>query len=296
MLNYESTRIQTGLYFGEAPRWHDGRLWYSDFYRQGVFSIDAGGGNERRELTVDQQPSGLGWLPDGSLLVVSMIDQRVLRFADGELREHCDMSAYCTFWANDMVVGESGVAYAGNFGFDLDTFLRDSRVEGAVVDPPATTNLVVMDPSGNVIQTVDDMSFPNGSVITPDGATLIVAETVVYRLTAFDVAANGTLSNRRLYAQLDFVAADGICLDEEGQVWVANPLTNGCVRVREGGEITATATATQNVFACMLGGDDRRTLYLVTAPTSSRFEIAEQSEGLGAIESVRVEVAGAGRP
>ena len=291
---YEAVTIHEGLAFGEAPRWHDGRLWFSDFYRHGVFSIAPDGSGERREVTVEAQPSGLGWLPDGSLLVVSMTDHKVLRCEGENTSEYADISEYCGFWANDMVVSASGVAYVGNFGFDLDVTLRDVGVEGMLASPPPATHVVVLAPGGSVLQVVDGMEFPNGSVITDDGRTLIVAETMPFRLTAFDVAADGTLSGRRVFAQLDFVPADGICLDADGQVWVANALAPECIRVREGGEITARVTTSQTSFACMLGGKDRRDLYVITAPNSSRFEIADAR--LGKIERATVSVPGAGRP
>ncbi len=296
MSDYQTTVIREGLLFGEAPRWHDGRLWYSDFFRHGVFSINADGSDERREVTVDTQPSGLGWLADGSLLIVSMTTQTVLRYADGTLSDYADMSEYCTFWANDMVVSATGVAYVGNFGFDLDQFLRDLGTGEPSDHPPTPTNLVVIGATGSLLQAVPEMHFPNGSVITPDGTTLIVAETMANRLSAFDIAPDGTLSARRTFAQLDGVAADGICLDDEGQVWVANPLTNECVRVRDGGEITARVHTTQNSYACMLGGTSGTTLFVMTAPTSSRFEIDETSTPHGCVEVAQVAVAGAGRP
>jgi sugar lactone lactonase YvrE len=294
MTTYDATIVREGLGFGEAPRWHEGRLWYSDFYRQGVFSIAPDGSDERRELTLETQPSGLGWMPDGSLLVVSMVDQRVLRLVDGELRLHADIAEHCGFWANDMAVSASGVAYVGNFGFDLDVLLRERGVEGLLADPPPTTNVVVIAPDGSIIQVVGEFGFPNGTVITPDGATIIIAETMPFRLTAFDVAADGTLHNRRTFAQLDFVPADGICLDAEGQVWVANPLADEVIRVREGGEVTARVVTSQHTFACMLGGDDRRTLYVMTSPTSDRFELEGTTPAR--IEAARVDVAGAGLP
>lgn len=286
--------IREGLSFGEGPRWHGGRLWYSDFYRHGVFSIDAHGHDERLEHTVANQPSGLGWLSNGDLLCVSATDHRVLRFSNGEETTFADISAHCGFWANDMVVSSHDFSYVGNFGFDLDTLLREVGPEGLLSSPPPTTNLVVLDPGGNVIQVVPDMAFPNGSVITPDGSTLIVGETMAFRLSAFDIHSDGTLSNRRVWAQLDFVATDGMCLDAEGQIWLANALTNRCLRVKEGGEITVEVTTTQTAFACMLGGEERTTLYVMTAPTSDRFKIAGQT--LGRIEAANVSVAGAGLP
>jgi len=290
---YTSHVIREGLAFGEGPRWHEGRLWFSDFYRHGVFSIAPDGSDERLEHAVPTQPSGLGWMANGDLLCVSATDHRVLRFSDGVASTFADISEYCGFWANDMVVSPSGFSYVGNFGFDLDTLLAEQGVEGLLSSAPST-NLVVLDPDGDVIQVVADMAFPNGSVITPDGATLIVGETMAFRLTAFDIGGDGTLSNRRVWAQLDFVATDGMCLDADGQIWVANALANQCLRVREGGEITAEVTTTQTSFACMLGGDDGTTLYIMTAPSSDRFKIADVTDGR--IEYAVVSAPRAGTP
>jgi sugar lactone lactonase YvrE len=252
------------------------------------------GSDETLEYEVANQPSGLGWLPDGDLLCVSAIDQKVLRFHGSEVTTFADISEYCTFWANDMIVSPTGFSYVGNFGFDLDALLVELGVEQFLATVHPTTNLVVLDPSGQVVQVVPDLAFPNGTVITPDGATLIIGETMGSRLTAFDVASDGTLSNRRVWAQFEFVASDGMCLDAEGQIWFANALTNQCVRVKEGGEITATVTTTQNAYACMLAGDDRTNLYVMTAPTSDRYKIADVLRGR--IEMVSVPVPGAGTP
>ncbi len=294
MENYESTVVREGLSFGEGPRWHDGRLWYSDFYRHGVFSMAGDGADERLEHEVAGQPSGLGWTTGGDLLCVSMVDHRVLRISKGVASTFAEIGEYCGFWANDMVVSATGYAYVGNFGFDLDTMLAEIGVEGLLASPPPTTNLVVLNPDGEVIQVIPDMAFPNGSVITPDGATLIVGESMASRLSAFSVSADGTLSDRRVWAHLDFVAPDGMCLDADGHVWLANALSNQCLRVKAGGAITGTVTTTQNAYACMLGGEDRRTLYVMTAPTSDRFNIADFT--LGKIEVVHVNTPGAGRP
>jgi sugar lactone lactonase YvrE len=294
MENYQARTLREGLSFGEGPRWRDGRLWYSDFYRFAIFSTDPEGREERLEHEVPGQPSGLGWLPDGDLLCVSMTDHRVLRVRNGKESLHCDISPYCGFWANDMVVSASGVAYVGNFGFDLDVMLRDVGAESMMASPPPTTNLVVLSPEGDVLQVVPDMAFPNGSVITPDGKTLIVGETMTFRLSAFDIGPNGTLTNRRVWAQLDFVATDGMCLDAQGQIWLANALTNKCLRVKEGGEITGEIETSQTAFACMLGGADRQTLYVLTSPSSDRFKIATSSAGK--IEAAEVAVPGAGLP
>jgi sugar lactone lactonase YvrE len=291
---YTALVVRGGLGFGEAPRWHEGRLWYSDFYRGAIFSMAADGSDECLEHEVASQPSGLGWLPDGDLLCVSMIDQRVVRFSGSKSSTFADISEYCTFWANDMTVSSSGYSYVGNFGFDLDTRLKELGVEAFLATPPPSTNLVVLDPGGHVIQVVPDMDFPNGAVITPDGSTLIIGETMASRLTAFDINDDGTLSNRRVWAQFDFVATDGMCLDAQGQIWLANAVSKTCLRVKEGGDVTGTVTCTQNAYACMLGGEDRRNLYVMTAPTSDRFHIADVTRGR--IEMVRVETPGAGLP
>jgi sugar lactone lactonase YvrE len=252
------------------------------------------GSDEVLEHEVVTQPSGLGWLPNGDLVSVSMIDQRVLRFSGKETSTFADISAHCTFWANDMAVSSKGYCYVGNFGFDLDTRLKELGVEAFLATPPPSTNLVVLDVHGDVVQVVPDMHFPNGTVITPDGSTLIVGETMAYRLSAFDINDDGTLSNRRVWAQFEFVATDGMCLDAEGQIWLANAISKTCVRVKEGGEVTGTVHCTQNAFACMLGGEDRRNLYVMTAPTSDRFNIADVTRGR--IEMVRVDTPGAGLP
>jgi sugar lactone lactonase YvrE len=294
MEQFTATVIATGVGFGEAPRWHEGRLWFSDFYRHGIFSIAADGRDERLEHAVPTQPSGLDWDRDGALTFVSMTDHQLRRLAHGEESLVADLTPYCGFWANDMAMNEHGVAYVGNFGFDLDTLLHEKGVEGLLADPPPTTNMVVVAPSGAILQVVPDLAFPNGTVITPDGRTLIVGETMAFRLTAFDIAADGTLSNRRVWAQMDFVATDGMCLDDEGQIWLANALTNEVRRVAEGGACTATVTTSQTAFACMLGGEDDRELFIMTAPSSDRFQIADRRDG--AIEKVTVSARRAGRP
>ena len=294
MKTYDATIIREGLAYGEGPRWHEGRLWYSDFYRHGVFSMEGDGSDERLEVEVPGQPSGLGWTPDGDLLCVSGVDQRILRVHDGVATTFCDISEYCEFWANEMVVSSTGHCYVGSFGFDLDQTLLDIGVEGLLASPPPTTNLVVVSPQGEVIQSIPDIAFPNGSLISPDGTTLFVNETLAYRISAFTINDDGTLRDRRVWAQLEFVATDGSCLDADGEIWVANAIAPQCLRVKEGGEVTGVVNTTQNAFACMLGGEDRRTLYVMTAPNSSRFEIADVR--LAKVESVRVDVGGAGLP
>jgi sugar lactone lactonase YvrE len=292
MEHYVTRVLREGLAFGEGPRWHEGRLWYSDFYRHGIYSLDEAGTDEKLEHVVPGQPSGLGWTTNGDLLCVSMTDHRVLRFHDRTETLFADLSPYCGFWANDMVVSANDVSYVGNFGFDLDVMLRDVGVEGMLASPPPTTSLVVLSSEGAILQVVPDLAFPNGAVITPDGTTLIVGETMTFRLTAFDIEADGTLSNRRVWAQLDFVATDGMSLDAEGEIWLANALTNQCLRVREGGQITGVVETTQTAFACALGGANRSTLFVMCAPTSDRFKITDTT--LGTIEVIDVRVPGAG--
>jgi len=284
--------IAEGLYFGEGPRWHEGRLWFSDFYDHAIKSL-APDGEVCIEHTINDQPSGLGWLPDGRLLVVSMKQMQVLREdADGFV-VHADLSSLARFMCNDMVVDGQGRAWVGNFGFDLDTEIRSRGAEAVLASVP-TTNLVRVEPDGSVHLASPDMAFPNGTVVTPDGAALIIAETLGMRLTAFDISGDGTLGNRRVWAPLEGIAPDGICLDADGNIWVANALAPECVLVAEGGEILRRVETTRNCYACMLGGSDGRTLYAVTA-SGSDHQVATR-ERSGRIESVVVESAAAGWP
>jgi sugar lactone lactonase YvrE len=272
-----------GIYFGEGPRWHDGRLWFSDFYGHCVHAVTADGRDEVM-LRIDGLPSGLGWLPDGRLLVVSMLDHLVLRQDhDGTVAVHADLSAYSRHRSNDMLVDGWGRAYVGNFGFDLEA------------PPPQdlTTSLSRVDPDGSVSEAAGALLFPNGMALTPDGRTLIVAETVGARLTAFDVGPDGTLSERRVWADLG-IFPDGICLDAEGAIWAAAAAEPRCVRIREGGEIVAEVRTSQNCYACMLGDPDRRTLYAMTAPDSAAGPAA--AEPRGRVERARVSIPGAGLP
>jgi len=280
----------SGLFFGECPRWHDGRLWYSDFFDHAVFSVSPDG--ERRvEVDFDGEPAGLGWLPDGRLLINSRLDRVILRREpDGSLVHHGDLTPWATWHANDMVVASNGQAYAGNFGFDLDG-LYDGTVDASVVGP---ASLVRVDPDGSSCEAAADIAFPNGTVITEDGRTLIIAESAAAKLTAFDRADDGTLGNRREWAALGSVAPDGICLCEDGTIWVSNAYAPECVRVAEGGEVHQRVVTSMNCYACMLGDDDRRTLYMITAPVSHAS--VARAERKGAIEKVRTTVPGAGLP
>src|SRR6266849_3318361 len=279
-----STRVLLdGILFPEGPRWHAGKLWFSDMHAHRVMTVDLAGRAET-VVEVPNQPSGLGWLPDGRLLVVSMTDRRLLRLEGGGLVVHADLSGLATFHCNDMVVDAAGRAYVGNFGYDYEA--------GQAFRPAV---LALVHPDGRVEPAADDLAFPNGTVITQDGGTLIVAETFAHRLTAFTIAPGGGLAGRRTWASLDEqVYPDGICLDAEGAVWVASPLTNEAIRVREGGAVTDRVAADRHVIACMLGGVDRRTLFVLAATAIPRAEARAQRRAR--ILATTVDVPGAGSP
>jgi sugar lactone lactonase YvrE len=293
------TTFVTGFDYLEAPRWHDGRLWVSDFYQHKVVAIDMAGRVETI-AEVPQQPSGLGWLPDGRLLIVSMRDQKILRREpDGTLAVHADLSGIAGGPLNDMVVDVEGRAYVGNFGFDL--------MGGA---PMEVARLAVVTPDGQVSVAAEELYFPNGAMITPDGRTLIVNETFCNRISCFDIQAGGKLGPRRDWAVFGpmpdsrdiaallpqaKVAPDGAALDAEGAVWVADAIGNRVLRVEKGGRVLAeVSTGDQGVFACALGGPDRQTLFLCVAPDFAE-HLRAGARG-AAIWSMRVQVPGAGLP
>ncbi len=270
-----------GLDFGEAPRWHDDRLWLSDFFQRQVLSFGQQG-DRRVEVQLDDQPSGLGWLPSGELLVVAMAARQVRRI-DGQGRSHlhADLSTLATGDCNDMVVDGNGNAYVGNFG----------RHDAAGI---RIADLVLVRRDGSAEVVARELMFPNGSVITADGTTLIVGESMGARYTAFTICDDGALTNRRVWAEVAGKAPDGCVLDAEGAIWMADAFGAGCVRVTEGGAIVDTVVASQPVFACTLGGADRRTLYLATAPGHG--EERNAGKGLGRIEITTVDVPGVGFP
>ena len=274
------------LVFPEGPRWveDDGRLWFSDMHAREVVAVSPDG--ERETIVeVPNRPSGLGFLPDGRLLVVSMTDRRLLRLDPDGLTEVADLTPHAPWHCNDMVVDARGNAYIGNFGFDT------APGSGA---EPRTTTIVFVSPDGGASVAADGLSFPNGTVIAPDGKTLIVGESRGRRLTAFDVAEDGALSNRRVWADIG-EPPDGICLDAEGCIWVAVPTNPGALlRVAEGGEILERIPVPdRGVYACMLGGPGRRTLFSLEASTSNPQPGDERS---GRIRAFEVEVGGAGLP
>lgn len=279
------TTLATGGGFFEGPRWHDGRWWVSDFYRHAVLAV-APDGTTEQVMTVEAQPSGLGWLPDGSLLVVSMKDHRVLRRApDGTVTVHADIGEHCGGPANDMVVADDGRAWVGNFGFDL-----------MAGEQARTAALVGIAPDGAVSVAADDLRFPNGSVITADGTTLVVGETTGGRYTAFTITPEGLLTDRRVWATVEGVAPDGCTLDAEGHIWAADALGNRLVRVAADRGVVDEIAAPDGlgVYACMLGGDDGRTLLACCAPDFLEHNRAAAREAV--LVTTTVDVPHAGLP
>lgn len=284
----ELTELVDGIDFGEGPRWHDGRLWYSDFYQHEIRAVDTNGNQEvmvGADRLGDRRPSGLGWLPDGSLLIVSMAEQELLRLEnDGSLSSYADLSSVATGYCNDMVVDEAGRAYVGNFGFDLEA--GEELV-------PASMALVQAD--GSVSAAADGLLFPNGTVITPDGSTLIVGQTFGSDYQAFDIdPSDGSLSNRRTWATIEGTAPDGCALDADGAIWFADATGKKVVRVAEGGEVLQTLDVGQPTFACMLGGDDGKTLFILSSDGASPTDCA--GTATGKIRTVVVDSPAAGRP
>lgn len=299
MSGNQISELVNGFTYLEGPRWHEGRLWFVDFY---TFTVNAlnDDGTVEQVAVVDQQPSGLGWLPDGRLLIVSMKDQKILRQeSDGSLVEHADISAHCNGYGNDMVVAENGQAYVGEFGFDL---MGGADHEFA--------NVILVNPDGTSSVVASGLSFPNGMVITPDGKTLIVNELFGNKITAFDIGTDGTLSNKRDFANFGeigdepdvakrieaaTIVPDGLALDAEGAVWIANTVNQKATRIVEGGKVLEEVnTAPDGIFAVALGGEDGKTLFLCAAPDWD--EGARSKAREGRMLATTVDVPHAGRP
>jgi sugar lactone lactonase YvrE len=248
----EVQTLMTGVVLGESPRWHEGRLWFSDWGAQEVLAVDPDGSSEV-VVRMPSLPFSLDWLPDGRLLISSAGDGAILRREpDGSLVTHADLKHLSDKPWNELVVDGRGNAYVNNIGFNFGS------------EEPGSGIVVLVTPDGSVRQVADDVAFPNGMVVTPDNSTLILAESYGNRLTAFDIEADGSLSNRRVWAQVED-HPDGICLDAEGAVWYADVGSKRCVRVREGGEVLQTVQLDRGAFACMLGGKDKKTLHMVAA-------------------------------
>ncbi|MEZ7971792.1 MAG: SMP-30/gluconolactonase/LRE family protein [Pseudomonadales bacterium] len=272
-----------GLCFGEGPRWHLGRLYFSDMHGNTVYAVDTSGNLEAIVKLDDDEPSGLGWLPDGRMLIVSMRNRKLLVLDSGVLAEFADLSGIATYHCNDMVTDLKGRSYVGNFGYDLHNNAEFQKAALILVHPDGTTELAA-----------DGLSFPNGTVITPDGKTLIVGESFGARLTAFDISPDGSLTNRREWAKMDGAVPDGICLDDAGGIWVASPVSNEALRVIEGGEVTDRVKTENQAYACMLGGLDGKTLFIMTSRSSHPDECKKEKSA--AVEFVTVKHAGAGLP
>ena len=280
----EPQMLITGIAFGESPRWHDGRLWFADWGAQELIAVDLEGRSEV-VVRVPSFPFCVDWLPDGRLLIVSARDRLLLRREpDGSLATHADLSGLSDYPWNEIVVDGRGTAYVNNIGFE---FPCGEFAPGTVA---------LLTPDGSVRQVADGVAFPNGMAVTPDNSTLIVAESYANKLTAFDIVEDGGLSNRRVWADLGDGVPDGLCLDAEGAVWYADVPNKRCVRVREGGEVLQTIDLDRGCFACMLGGSDGKTLFLVAQEWRSMGSAADEEERTGQILTAPAPAASAGWP
>jgi sugar lactone lactonase YvrE len=269
--------LLTGLAFGESPRWHEDRLWFSNWGTQEVVAVDLEGKSQVMLRVPTTIPFCIDWLPDGRLLVVSGREGLLLRREpDGELLTHADLSGLASIW-NEIVVDGRGNIYINGGGFDAPGII-------ALITPDGSTRLVA-----------DGIAFPNGMCVSPDNKTLIVAESHASRLTAFDIAADGSLSNRRIWAALENGAPDGICLDAEGAVWYGDVPNKRCVRVREGGELLQTLHLDRGCFACMLGGINKQTLFMMVAEWHGFEHMIDQAR-TGQVLTTETPAPGAGWP
>jgi sugar lactone lactonase YvrE len=277
--------LLTGLMIGESPRWHEDRLWLSNWGMQEIIAVDLKGKSEvivRVQTTI---PFCIDWLPNGRLLIVSGREGLLLRREpEGSLVTYADLSRLSDRSWNEIVVDGRGNAYINSIGFDL---LAGEEFAPGIV--------ALVTPDGSARQVADGLSFPNGMIVTPDNSTLIVAESYAKRLTAFDIAANGSLSNRRVWADLVDGVPDGICLDAENAIWYADVPNKRCVRVREGGEVLQSIDLDRGCFACMLGGADKRTLFMLAAEWRGLANIAEGSR-TGQVLTVEAPAPGVGWP
>ncbi|MES9947269.1 MAG: gluconokinase, GntK/IdnK-type [Candidatus Thiodiazotropha sp.] len=275
-LSLPATRLLLdGLMFPEATRWHDGWLWFTDQHAQRIVRVSPEGESETI-ATLDDLPGGLGWLPDGRLLVVSMTKRQLLVLEEGGLRLYADLSALASFHCNDMLTDDKGRSYVGNFGYDL---------HGGADQSPAELILVRGENDASVV--AKELIFPNGCALTADASTLLVAETFASRISAFDVAADGSLSKRRIWADLGDAYPDGICLDREGLLWVAAPNQSLLLQVREGGEVVRRIKPMGAPYACMIGGKAGEYLFIASSETDDP-EAAKQLKG-GRIEVMEIQ-------
>jgi len=277
MRNYTTSIFASGFVFLEGLRWKNGRIWMSDMWDYACYSLDADG-RSNRICSVPQRPSGLGFLPDQTLVIVSMVDRKLLRLVNGKLTEYADLSAFASGDLNDLLIDDSGRAYAGNFGYDL--------FGGAEAAP---ANLTMISADGTIAVAADNLTFPNGMVSIEAGGTLVVAETFANRLTAYDRDAAGKLTNRRVYKELGDRTPDGLCVDREDGIWVASFNTGEFIRVARNGEITDRIFCEgKRAITCVLGGRDGRTLYCSTF-AGELADVAARKRA-GAIETVTVDI------
>jgi sugar lactone lactonase YvrE len=275
--------LLTGLVFGESPRWRADRLWLTDMGARELICVDLAGQSELM-ASIPTGLSGIGFLPDGRLLLVSMYGGLLLRReADGSLVTHSDLTGLFPPPWNDLVVDGRGNAYVNNLGFDFGSNAAFA---------PGT--IVLVTPDGSARPVADGLAFPNGMAVTPDNGCLIVAESYGNRLTAYDIAADGGLSNQRVWAALEGGHPDGICLDSEGAVWYGDVPARSCVRVREGGEVLQTIELDRGCFACALGGGNGQTLFMMAAEFSS--VAGMEGTRTGQVLTIEAPAAGAGWP
>jgi len=265
-----------GLMFPEAPRWYQNKLWFTDQHAKQIKTVDLNGSSQLIAELSDL-PGGLGWLPDGRLVVVSMHNRQLLVMENETLKLYVDLSSLASFHCNDLIIDQHGHAYVGNFGYDLHAG-----------DKISTAEIILVTPDGKAKIVSNDVIFPNGMIITADENTLIVAETFASRLSSFNIQPDGSLSNRKLWAPLDNRFPDGICLDSKNGIWVACPNTGNVIRVEQGGKITDTVKTIGNAYACMLGGKDLNKLFILTSETDDP-EYAKKIKS-GRIEWVDVKI------
>jgi sugar lactone lactonase YvrE len=261
-----------GLSFPESARWRDGWLWFSDLVSGQIRAVD-GAGQEMVVINSTDEPGGLGWLPDGHLLVVGMTERKLLRYSGCRLTEFADLSRLTEYYLKTLLVDSAGRAYVSCSGYGDQS-----------VGAPQPSQLILVETNGTVRRVGSDLLLANGMAITPDRQTLIVAETASQRLSAFDIAADGTLGRYRVWAKLTGLTPGGLCLDREGAVWVASPLSSEVLRVREGGEVLDRISVPDNPTSCVLGGDEGKTLFVTVAA------LVPPRPGSGRIEAIPVAI------
>jgi sugar lactone lactonase YvrE len=272
-------QLMDGILLGESPRWHHGKLWFADWVGQKLFTLTESG-EQAVEAEIASLPFSIDWLPDGTLLVVNAAEKALQRReADGRFVMHADLAPLSDYGSNEIVVDGRGNIYINNINFDFP---------GGEFQPGF---IAVATPDGAVREVAGELAFPNGMAITPDGKTLVCAESFNGNLTAFDIEADGSLINRRLWAGIEGQGADGICMDAEGCVWASSGPR--CIRIREGGEVLETVPLDRMAFACMLGGDDGRTLFIVANEWTGKIDVGNPT---GRVYATRVDVPHAGFP